>query len=246
MALEMNDAYSPQSENNLLSHLRPADIALLQPMFQVWRGAAGAILFEPGDPIDVTYFPCGPSLASFRVVFPDGESVESALIGREGAVGGIVSQGRLPAYTRTVIQNPGAFIRVETAKLEEAKLKSLNVRHIFARYADCLLAQVFQSSACNARHNIEQRTAKWLIAAMERTGDNKVPLTQEQLAGMLGVGRSYVNRVIRKWKFEKILKWRRGELEVSDFYGLKAHQCDCNNTVKAHFDEVLAGTYPAA
>jgi CRP-like cAMP-binding protein len=244
MALTMDDPYAPLSENHLLAHLRPAEIALLQPIFQVWRGEAGSVLYEPGDPVESTYFPCGASLASFRVVLPDGESVEATLVGREGAVGGIVSHGRLPAYTRAVVQHPGAFIRVETAKLEDAKLKSITLRHIFARYADCLLAQVFQATACNARHSIEQRTAKWLIAAMERTGDQVVPLTQEQLAAMLGVGRSYVNRVIRKWQTEKLLVWRRGELEVQNFYGLKARQCDCNSAVKAHFDEVLAGTYP--
>jgi hypothetical protein len=62
---------------------------------------------------------------------------------------------------------------------------------------------------------------------------------------MLGVGRSYVNRVIRKWQSEKLLVWRRGELEVQNFYGLKSRQCNCNSAVKAHFDEVLAGAYPA-
>lgn len=245
MALTMDDPYAPLSENNLLAHLRPADVALLQPIFQVYRGDAGAILYEPGDAVESTYFPCGPSLASFRVVLPDGDSVEAALVGREGAVGGIVSEGRLPAYTRSVVQHPGAFVRVETARLEQAKLTSMPLRNLFARYADCLLAQVFQATACNARHSIEQRTAKWLIAAMDRTGDHIVPLTQEQLAAMLGVGRSYVNRVIRKWQSEKLLVWRRGELEVQNFYGLKARQCDCNSAVKAHFDEVLAGTYPA-
>jgi hypothetical protein len=234
----------PHAENNLLAHLRPQELELLRPLFVPWRGEAGAVLFEPGQNVDQTYFPCGASLASFRVAFDNGGSVEAALIGREGAVGGIVSQGRLPAFARAVVQHPGPFIRIETARLEQAKLDSVSVRHLFARYADCLLAQVFQATACNAAHTIEQRTAKWIIAAMDRTGDHVVPLTQEQLGAMLGVGRSYVNRVIRVWQRENILKWSRGALEVVNFYALKARQCDCNSTVQAHFDEVLAGAYP--
>jgi CRP-like cAMP-binding protein len=235
---------APTTENNLLAHLRPAELALLEPTLELWRGKAGHVLYEPGAFVDLTYFPCGAALSSFRIMFPDGESVETALIGREGAIGGIVSQGRLPSFARAIVQHPGSFFRVETAKLEEAKQQSLVIRHLFARYADCLFAQVFQATACNAIHSIEQRTAKWLISAMERTGDRNVPLTQEQLAGMLGVGRSYVNRVIKTWQHEGILKWRRGTLDVIDFYALKTRQCDCNSAVQAHFDEVLAGTYP--
>lgn len=244
MTALLDDACVPQSENNLLAHLRPAELEILRPTFVTWDGEAGSVLYEPGQAVEHTYFPCGASLASFRVIFTDGGSVETALVGREGAVGGIVSQGRLPAFARAIVQHPGAFVRVETARLEEAKDKSLLVRHLFARYADCLLAQVFQATACNATHSIEQRTAKWIIAAMDRTGDHRVPLTQEQLAGMLGVGRSYINRVMRQWKRDGILQWNRGTLEVLNFYALKSRQCDCNNAVHAHFDEVLAGVYP--
>ena len=78
-----------------------------------------------------------------------------------------------------------------------------SLRNVFARYADCMLAQMFQSTACNAIHSIEQRTAKWIISAMERTdGDEVVPLTHEQLATLLGVGRSYASRVIQTFKAE--------------------------------------------
>ncbi len=109
---------------------------------------------------------------------------------------GIVSQGRLPSYSRAEVLHPGPLLRMDVAQLEGAKLKSLSIRHLFARYADCLMAQVFQSVACNAAHSIEQRTAKWLLPAIGRTSDARLPLTQEQLADMLGVGRSYVSRVI--------------------------------------------------
>jgi len=235
---------APLAENNLLKHLRPAELEILRPTLVTWKGEVGAVLYEPGQTVEHTYFPCGATLASFRILFANGDSVETALIGREGAVGGIVSQGRVPAFARAVVQHPGEFVRIETARLEQAKDRSLLVRHLFARYADCLLAQIFQATACNATHNIEQRTAKWLIAAMDRTGDHRVPLTQEQLAGMLGVGRSYINRVVRKWQMEGVLKWNRGTLEVLNFYALKVRQCDCNSAVQAHFEEVLAGVYP--
>src|SRR5207247_1025972 len=156
-------------------------------------------------------------LATFLVANEDGRDVETILVGREGAVGGIVSEGFLPAYTRICVKFGGPFARINVAKLEAAKQRSLSLRHVFARYADCMLAQIFQSTACNAIHSIEQRTAKWLLASMERTeGEDVVPLTHEQLATMLGVGRSYASRVIQTLKAEGVLESRRGSIMVSD------------------------------
>ena len=134
------------------------------------------------------HFPCGPSLVSYMVANEDGRDVETILIGREGAVGGIVSQGFLPAYTHIMVKFAGPFVRLPVGKLDAAKTQSATLNNIFARYADCMLAQIFQSTACNAIHSIEQRTAKWIISAMERTDDDVVvPLTHEQLATLLGV-----------------------------------------------------------
>jgi DNA-binding transcriptional regulator YhcF (GntR family) len=108
-----------------------------------------------------------------------------------------------------------------------------------------MMAQMFQSTACNAVHSIEQRTAKWIVSAMERTdGDGVVPLTHEQLATLLGVGRSYASRVIQTFKAENIIETRRGSIMVRNFDALKQRSCLCNEAVKTHFEEVLRGVYP--
>jgi CRP-like cAMP-binding protein len=235
---------SDEIGNNLLRSLRREDFALLEPSLQTWSGEAGAVLFEPGDEVQFAYFPCGPSLVSFVVVLENGLAVETALIGREGAAGGIVSHGHLPAYTRAEIQYPGPFLRIAANDLERAKAASPGIRNLFARYADCMLAQVFQSVACNAAHTIEQRTVRWLVASIERTGDHDVPLTQEQLAGMMGVGRSYVSRVIQSLKQRGVLETRRGGVRVRDHDELARLSCGCHRALRRHFDRVLAGVYP--
>jgi len=231
--------------NNLLRALRDHDAEVLAEIATPWWGNFGDVLVQPGDTVQYVYFPCGPSLISYLVVLEDGSMVETALIGREGAAGGIVSQGRLPAYARAEVQFPGPFMRIELVKLEEAKLGSLSLRHLFARYADCLMAQIFQAVACNAVHNIEQRTAKWLISAMDRTGAPVIPLTQEQLAAMLGVGRSYISRVLGTFKQRGLIETRRRGLVVGNVDELRALACGCNDSVRQHFDDVLRGVYPA-
>ena len=144
-----------------------------------------------------------------------------------------------------MVKFAGPVGRLSIAKLDAAKANSPSLRNIFARYADCMLAQIFQSTACNAIHSIEQRTAKWIISAMERTdGDNAVPLTHEQLATLLGVGRSYVSRVMQTFKAEGVLETRRGAILVRNPDALRLRACLCNDAVKNHFEEVLRGVYP--
>ncbi len=231
--------------NNLLRRLNAADYALIEPHLVHEIGCPDELLYSPGDDVDVVHFPCGPALASFLVANEDGRDVETILVGREGAVGGIVSEGYLPAFTRIVVKFGGPFLKLPVSRLDAAKKSSAPLRNVFARYADCLLAQIFQSTACNAIHSIEQRTAKWILSAMERTdGNGAVPLTHEQLATLLGVGRSYASRVIQTFKAEGVLETRRGAILVRNPEGLRMRACLCNEAVKNHFEEVLRGVYP--
>jgi hypothetical protein len=231
--------------NNLLRRLNDTDFGLLERHLVAVDTEPNDLLYNPGDDVEIVHFPCGPSLASYMVPNEDGRDVETILIGREGAVGGIVSQGFLPAYTRITVKFAGPFMRLPVARLDAAKLKSRTLSNVFARYADCMLAQIFQSTACNAIHSIEQRTAKWIISAMERTdGEDSVPLTHEQLATLLGVGRSYTSRVIQTFKAEGTLETRRGSIVVRNPDALRSRSCRCNEAVKDHFEEVLRGVYP--
>src|SRR3979411_2410650 len=232
--------------NNLLRRFSASDFGLIAPHLAQEESRAGGRLYNPGDQVESAHLPCVASLASFLVPNEDGRDVETILVGREGAVGGIVSQGYLPAYTRIMVKFGGPVVRLPIGKLDAAKTKSATLRNVFARYADCMLAQIFQSTACNAIHSIEQRTAKWIISALEPTdGKDVVPLTHEQLATMLGVGRSYASRVIQTFKAEGVLETRRGSILVRDREALRIRACLCNESVKNHFEEVLRGVYPS-
>lgn len=247
-AIDMHQAVTNDDKarpfNNLLRKTRAADFALLAPHLESCTLPGGELLYNPGDDVAVVHFPCGPSLASYLIANEDGRDVETILIGREGAVGGIVSQGYLPAYSRITVKFGGPFVRLRVGALEAAKMQSPTLRNLFARYADCVMAQLFQSAACNAIHTIEQRAAKWIIAAMERTDSERVALTHEQLATMLGVGRSYASRVVQVFKAEGVLETRRGAVLVRDRAALQARACLCNESVKSHFEDVLRGVYP--
>ena len=119
--------------NNLLRSLRDADYALIAPHLFAAEHSVNDVLYNPGDNVDVVHFPCGPSLVSYLVSGEDGRDVETVLVGREGAVGGIVSHGHLPAYSRIVVKFGGPFAHLPVSKLDAAKTASSSLRHVFAR-----------------------------------------------------------------------------------------------------------------
>ncbi len=233
------------TQNGLLAVLIEEDRERLRPHMMTLDMEAKAILHRAGDDVVDTWFPLAAAAAAFCVEDVDGEAMDVAQIGREGAVGGIVSNGQLPAYSTAVVRCPGRFIRIKTSALEQAKLQSIVLRHWFSRYSDCLMAQVFQTAVCNGKHTIKQRTAKLLLAGLERTGDRELPVTQDQLADMLGVGRSFVSRVLGEMREKGVIESKRGLLTIKDEKKLRSLSCGCTTLIENHFDAVLHGIYPA-
>jgi len=232
-------------ENALLAKLRDDDRRRLVPHMTIFDLEAKSILQRAGENVADTWFPCGSAMAAFSVWIDDrSPAVEVALVGREGAVGGIVSNGNVPAYATCQVRSGGRFLRAKTAALEQCKLDSIALRHWFSRYSDCLFAQIFQTAACNATHTIVQRTAKWLLAGVARTGNVEFEMTQEQLAEMLGVGRTFVTRIVRQFRDEGVLDTRRGVFIVKDEVALRHKACHCTTAIESHFDTVLHGIYP--
>jgi hypothetical protein len=231
--------------NLLLGKLIDADRARLAPHMMVFEMMRGDTIHQAGRDVVDTWFPCGAALAAFSIEAEDGtNAVEVAVVGREGALGGIVSNGRLPAFATSHVRFGGKFLRIKTAALEQAKLESITLRHWFSRYSDCLLAQVFQTAACNATHTITQRTAKWLLAASSRTARNDFELTQDELARLLGVGRTFVTRTLRTFRDAGVISTRRGAIAILDAPALRRTSCACTAAIDEHFDTVLHGIYP--
>jgi hypothetical protein len=232
-------------ENALLAKLREEDRLRLAPHMVVTDLPAKTILQRAGENVVDTWFPCGPAMAAFSVWVDEASpAVEVGLVGSEGAVGGIVSNGNVPAFATWRVQASGRFLRLKTNALEQCKLDSLTLRHWFSRYSDCLLAQIFQTAACNATHTIIQRTAKWLLGSAARTGRVEFEMTQEQLAEMLGVGRTFVTRIVRQLRDEGVIDTRRGVFIVKDEAALRRKSCRCTTAIEDHFDTVLHGIYP--
>jgi CRP-like cAMP-binding protein len=231
------------SGNLLLEALRTKDRALLAPHLELRECRRGEVLFETGEDVSFITFPSGSSVAALVISMRDGRTVEVATVGYEGAIGGVVSQGSLPAFSRAVVQIAGPTLRLETHRLQEVKAASPALRNLFTRYSDCLLAQVLQSVACNALHPIEERCARWILSLQDRLGSEVLPITHELLADLLGVQRSYLTRTLKSLQQQGMVQVRRGRIIVSDRAALETKACECHGAVKRHFETVLGAVY---
>lgn len=224
--------------NRLLSTFPPDLRQMLESQAQMVELGVGTRVLRRGVDVAHALFPFGTTMVSMVVDLEDGRSVEVASIGREGAVGGIVSCGNIPAFTRAEVIVAGPAAKVPMAAIEEAKGRSAHLRDLFCRYSDYLLAQIMQTVACNSFHPIEARAARWLLTAHDR-GGNRLELTQESLAGLLGVQRTTVNAVARELQDEGLITTRRGIIEVHDRAGLERRSCECYRRVERFFGDVV-------
>jgi len=226
------------ARNRLLATFPRDARAVLEPDVDLVELEAGELVFSRGADVGQSLFPSGQTMVSMIVDLAGGRSIEVASIGQEGAIGGIVSCGHAPAFTRAVTLVGGPALRVPMRALEQAKHRSEFIANLFCRYSDYLLAQVMQSLACNAFHSVQERTCRWLLTAQDRAGD-RIDLTQEAFAGLLGVQRTTVNAVVQLLQDENLITKRRGTLRIVDRAGLKRRSCECYDVLERHFAGVI-------
>jgi CRP-like cAMP-binding protein len=231
--------------NQILKALPQAAFETLARSLERIQLQRGDTLFEPGDPVTHAHFPLESTVVALILPMRDGRTVEATTIGREGAVGGIVSLGSAPAFTRASVQIPGYAARVPLARLEAVKRAAPKLHDILSRYADCLTAQVFQSVGCATVHPLEARCARWLLMTHDRLQKADLPLTQEMLAEMFGVARTYVTRIAGALQARGAISYRRGVVRILRRSMLEETTCECYWLVRRHFDRVLPGLYPS-
>jgi len=233
--IQADDAFAG---NRLLSTFPREARALIEPYGTIVQLKGGETALTRGEQVTSSLFPIGPTLISLEIELSGGRTAEAAMIGQRGAVGGIVSCGQAPAFSRAVVLVGGSAFKVPMEALEEAKKKSPFVANLFCRFSDYLLAQAMQSVACNAYHSIPERAARWLLHAQDRTGD-RIELTQQALAGLLGVQRTTVNAVIQSLEQDGVIATGRGVIQVRDRAGLKRSACECYERLENHFAAII-------
>lgn len=227
--------------NRILDSLPTAEGALLKPHLKTFAMVQGTLLQEQGDQIGYIYFPLS-GMISLLAVMKQGQSVEIATVGREGAVGAMSGFGPSHAFTRGIVRVEGSAARISIAHFQEAMKKSAGLRETIVRYNEGLLAQVQQTAACNALHNLEQRLCRWLLQTQDRAGGDMITLTHEFLSQMLAVRRTTVTLVARGLQTAGAIEYKRGKIRIVDRRKLEKRACECYKVVSQQIDRHLPGS----
>jgi CRP-like cAMP-binding protein len=210
----------------------PADtLALLGRDLKQVSFQQGAILLEPGDPVENIYFPL-TGLISVLVLGKNGRALETATVGREGAVGLHGGLGGRRSFTRAITQIGGRFSTIRAGRFEHIANGSAPVRDLILRYTEVLLAEAQQIAACNAMHEAKARLCRWLLQCADRTHRDELSLIQEYLAQMLGVRRTTVSLLAQSLQVRGLITYRRGRIVLLDRKGLEKCACECYDIMR--------------
>lgn len=225
-------------QNRLLGSLPADDFALLAPHLVAADLERGRLLYDPGDRIDAVYFP-HDGVISLMTLMENGSAIESATIGREGALGLQAAVTPRQSLSRAIVQTPVRASRIGAAQLHEAWSKSARLRDLVERHAEALLGHALQSAGCNAVHSVEARFCRWLLACHDRISSDTIALTQEFLADLLGVQRTTVTAIARGLQGKGAIRYRRGVVDILDRGALKTLSCECYGVIHRNYERLL-------
>jgi CRP-like cAMP-binding protein len=235
----MVNAEEPHIRNGILATLETPDLERLLPALEAVELERETLLYEAGGKIEQIYFPHN-CVISLVAIMQDGRIAETGTLGREGYTGSEALLGSDDiATSRCLVQVSGMASRMPLTTLRRLAEERSEARRLLLAYNRALFAQVLQSVACNAMHNIEERCARWLLMTHDRAEADSFGLTQEFLAEMLGVRRASVNLVGRSFQRAGLIHYSRGCITVLDRPGLESVSCECYRTIRQVFEQFL-------
>jgi len=225
-------------QNLLLASLPAEDQGLLAPHLVQIELERGRLLYDPGDRVEQVYFP-HDGVISMMTLMESGAAIESATIGREGALGISAAVSPRQSLVRAIVQTPTRAARINAVPLHEAWERSPRLRELVDRHGEALFGHAIQSVACNALHSVEARFCRWLLTCHDRISTDTVALTQEFLADMLGVQRTTVTAVARALQEKGAIRYRRGVVDIIDRPVLEALACECYGVIRRTYERLL-------
>lgn len=229
----------------MLDALLDVDFDRVSPNLELVEMPLGEVLYESGGKLRYVYFPT-TSIVSMLYVMENGASAEIAVVGNEGILGISIFMGGETTPSRAIVQSAGYDYRMKAQLLKNEFNRAGPVMRLLLRYTQALITQMSQTAVCNRHHTVEQQLCRWLLLSIDRLAENKLNMTQELIANMLGVRREGVTEAAGKLQQSGIIEYSRGRIVVLDRPALEKRVCECYQVVKTEFDRLLPSMHANA
>lgn len=239
MSTSTSERGYPRLKNEILLALPRDEYERLSPHMEYVQLPHGRVLIENGEPIRDVYFP-NDALISLVTQLSDGLTVEAGVAGREGMAGLPVVLGADSTPMQSVVQIPGTGVKIKAQAIRDAFNRGGAMQALLLGYAHALFIEAAQSAACNARHHLEARLARWLLTSSDGVEADDLPLTQEFIAAMLGVRRASVTCAALTLREAGLISYNRGHIQILDRKGLETVACECYRAIKEQFKSLVS------
>jgi CRP-like cAMP-binding protein len=238
----MTDATATQpkhlpEQNYLLAALSPDERDRVYPHLRLVSMPLGKVLYESGDALEYVYFPTD-SIVSLLYVLESGASAEISVVGNEGLIGIALFMGGGTTPSRAIVQSAGHAYRLAGQRLKDEFHRNGSLQLLLLRYTQALITQMAQTAVCNRHHSVDQQLCRWLLLSLDRLRSNRLVMTQELIANMLGVRREGVTDAAGKLQKLGAISYSRGQITVLDRPQLEELCCECYSVVKRETDRI--------
>lgn len=228
-------------QNHLLASL-PAEIfERLSGNLEPVQMPLGQVLCESGGQLQHAYFPA-TAIVSLHYVMENGASAEIAGVGNEGMLGTSLFMGGNTTPSRATVLTGGHGYRLKVRSMMEEFERAGPMMRLMLRYTQALMIQISQNAVCNRHHSVEQQLCRWLLSTLDRLPSNELTMTQELIAGMLGVRRESITETAGNLQHAGLISYRRGHITVLNRSRLEPRACECYNVVRKEYRRLLSGT----
>jgi CRP-like cAMP-binding protein len=226
-----------KTANHLLSALKPSDFSQVARNLTRVRLRPKQVIYKPHAPLDYIYFP-EDTVLCLLTMMSNGDSIESATVGREGASWISASVGALSMPCETMAVHDGTALKVAVEDLDRELRENKPFRDVLTEYSHALLIASMRTSACNGLHRLQQRCARWLLTTLDRVDGDQFFITKEFLAQLLGTSRPMVSVTVAVFEKAGILKVEGRRITVADRKRLKEASCECYDVIRRHYLKV--------
>jgi len=233
----VDTAHDPR-QNHLLAALSAGALERVLPHLRLVEMPLGKVLYEPGDLLSHVYFPTD-CIVSLLYVLTDGSSAEISVVGNDGVIGIALFMGGETTPSRALVQSGGHAYELHGQLLKNEFHRDGSMQLLLLRYTQALITQMAQTAVCNRHHSVDQQLCRWLLLSLDRLSGNRLTMTQELIANMLGVRREGVTEAAGKLQKLGVIKYQRGQITVMDRPRLEQLCCECYAVVRKESDRLL-------
>jgi len=229
--------------NHLLAALPADEFARLKPDLQPVSLSLGKVLYESGDKMTHIYFPT-TAIISLLYIMENGATAEIGIAGNNGLIGIALFMGGETTSSRAIVQSAGDAVRMKSADLKTAFALGGVFQNVLLRYTQSLMTQISQTAVCNRLHSVEQQLCRWLLINHDQMQTDKLVMTHDLIANMLGVRREGVSIAAGNLQKKGLIKYVRGTITMLDRKGLETAACECYRVVIEEYDRLLGEYIP--